>query len=214
MLVMIIQSMVQTDTARGVVARIARKGVIGRGAKVAPARGMTTSPTAHHAILVGMVIIPFALYGALTTTGCAVASQQPTPTTSATSKSVEPPTAETACGEGLVETSLQGTSFCCSPALRWCEAKGSPVYDQPCDEAGTLRLGITVAYHEDTCDTAAFNATEDRLTTQYECRSEDGIQPVWRYVEPSSFCMQSVSRTCVSSAVVEVANAPVGNGCN
>jgi len=170
--------------------------------------------TGAQLVLVSTAILPGVLYGVLATTGCASSGTGPTGTTSGQKQNAQAPLEDETCATDLVETTRDGEPWCCSPRMRWCQAKGSPVIDATCATAREIRVGATLSYEDDVCAGQAFHTNEERLMTRYECR-KDGEQLAWKYVEPTSWCSETVARSCAQSAdVVEVSRAATGNACD
>jgi hypothetical protein len=170
--------------------------------------------TGAQLVLAGTAILPVVLYGVLATTGCASSGTGPTPTTSGKGKSVDAPLADATCATDLVETTRDGEPWCCSPRMRWCQAKGSPIVDATCATAGEIRVGATLSYEDDVCAGRSFHTTEERFVTRYECR-KDRDALAWKYVEPTSWCSETVTRSCDESRdIVEMSRAATGNACD
>jgi hypothetical protein len=168
--------------------------------------------TGAQLVLAGTAILPVVLYGVLATTGCANSGTGPSGTTSGSKKNVHAPMEDETCASDLVETTRDGESWCCSPLMRWCQTKGAPVVDTTCATAGEIRAGATLSYEDDTCAGTAFHASEERLTTRFECR-KSGDQLAWKYVAPTSWCSETVARSCDSSSIAEKSRAATGTAC-
>jgi hypothetical protein len=138
----------------------------------------------------GFGVVPLAMYfiGIQAIGACAISGTSPAPTTSAKGKTLDPPAPES-CPDGQTETKQDGKTWCCDGEAS-CNSLGAPRYHAPCPEAGLERVGTTYSF----TSALTFKPEERWRSVAYQCRSEDGVEPRWEYVEPARFCTHVVQR--------------------